>query len=509
MMTFAAIHVGSYELTMKIFEMSRNIGMRQLDFVRYRLNLGRESFGVGKISYETMNVLCDKLNEFQQIMKEYGVEEFRTCATSAIRDLKNKRLVLEQIRNKTGMKVEILSNSEQRFLEYMSIASQQADFDRLIRKPTAIADVGGGSLQISLFDKERLLSTQNIRLGTIWISEKIREFDYRSTEYAEVMEELIQNDLDCYKTLYLKGQEIKHLIVEGELVAKIVSQMDKDGVGYATKEQYATFYRNNVVKNPETVVAQLGTSRVYASMLLPTLILLKNLMDVTGAESIRAPGSHLSDGVAYQYAVSKKFIRDPHDFEEDIMSEAEELAKRFHCNDVHTKVIQDYSYIIFDACRRIHGLSGRQRLLLGIAARLHDCGKFISMSDSSASAYQVVMATEIIGISHREREIIANVIYYNTNEMDNKAELLRDFGETDYLTICKLTAMLRIANVLDRSHRQKTRKPKAVLKDRELVVTVDCTPGEFALEKGMFENKTSFFEEVFGVKPTLRFGRKH
>ena len=110
MMTYAAIHIGSYELIMKIFELSRGNNMKQLDFVRYRLNLGQESYSNGKISYETMNVLCDKLNEFQKIMKEYDVKEFRVCATSAIRDLENKRLALEQIRAKTGVRVEVLSN---------------------------------------------------------------------------------------------------------------------------------------------------------------------------------------------------------------------------------------------------------------------------------------------------------------------------------------------------------------------------------------------------------------
>ena len=507
MMTYAAIHIGSYELIMKIFELSKGNNMKQLDFVRYRLNLGQESYSNGKISYETMNVLCDKLNEFQKIMKEYDVKEFRVCATSAIRDLENKRLALEQIRAKTGVRVEVLSNSEQRFLEYMSVAAQEEGFNKIIKKPTAIADVGGGSLQISLFDKDRLVNTQNIMLGTIWISEKVNEMDYRSVKYSEVIEELIQNDLECFESLYLKNSGVKNLIIVGELVARIVKTMEKDNDNFITRKQYMEFYKENALKNPENVVESIGISKDYSSMLRPTLILLKNLIEKTQAETIWAPGTYLSDGIAYQYALLYKYIKDQHNFEEDILAETNNISKRYHCNEVHTRTIREYANVLFDASKKLHRLSDREKLLLNIAAKLHDCGKYISMSDAARNSYHIVMSTEIIGLSHREREVVANVIYYNTMEVENKAELLRNFGEEDYLKICKLTSIIRIANVLDRSHKQKIKNLKASYKGQKLNIYADCTDTEFSLEKYMFRNKISLFEEVFGVEPVLKFKR--
>ena len=63
--------------------------------------------------------------------------------------------------------------------------------------------------------------------------------------------------------------------------------------------------------------------------------------------------------------------------------------------------------------KKFHGLGTRERLLLQIASILHDCGKFISLRDSSACAYNIIMATEIIGLSHAEREIVAEVVRCN------------------------------------------------------------------------------------------------
>ena len=69
--------------------------------------------------------------------------------------------------------------------------------------------------------------------------------------------------------------------------------------------------------------------------------------------------------------------------------------------------------------------------------------------------------------------------------------------------MAKLTAILRIANGLDRSHKQKFKNVKATLKDRELILTVD-TKEDITLEKGLFSDRAQFFEEVFNVQPVIR-----
>lgn len=503
--TFAVIHIGSYELLMKIFEMSKSKGMKQIDFIRYRLTLGADSYRSKTVSYESMNELCKKLNEFKLKMAEYKVVSYRVCATSAIRNIENKFIVLDQIKRKTGMDVEVLSNSEQRFYEYMSVAAQEEAFNKIINKKTAIADVGGGSLQISLFDKDRLIATQNIMLGTIWISKKVSEMDYRSTKNYEVIEELIQNDLECFESLYLKGQQIKNLIVVGEFVAKIVKFMENENDNCIKREQYMEFYNDNFDKNAELIVSKVGLSKDYASMLKPTLILLKHLIEKTNAEVIWAPGTYLSDGIAYQYAVSHKFIKEQHDFDRDIIAETKNISKRYQCNKIHTNAVKDYADVLFDASKKLHNLGKREKLLLDIAAMLHDCGKYISMAAGAKNAYHIILSTEIIGISHKEREIIANIVYFNNVSMQSKKEMLQRFSVDDYLIICKLTAIMRMANVLDRSHKQKIKVLKAALREDRLIIYPDCPSSDFSLEKGMFENKKLLFQDVFGIEPVLKF----
>ena len=111
--------------------------------------------------------MCRVLGEFAKVMKSYQVDDYRAVATSAMREAGNSHIILDQIRVRTGIEVRIISNSEQRFLSYKAIAMKEAEFQKIIQKGTAIADVSFGSMQLSLFDKDSLVSTLNIRLGVL------------------------------------------------------------------------------------------------------------------------------------------------------------------------------------------------------------------------------------------------------------------------------------------------------------------------------------------------------
>ena len=103
--TFAAIDIGSYEVSMKIFEMSKRIGFREINDVRYQLELGRGTYAAGRLEMETVDELCGILNDFKRMMAEFGVESWRACATSSLRELENPVIILEQIYQRTGIRV--------------------------------------------------------------------------------------------------------------------------------------------------------------------------------------------------------------------------------------------------------------------------------------------------------------------------------------------------------------------------------------------------------------------
>ena len=92
MKLFAAIDVGSYEIGMKIFELSQKNGVKEIDFIRHRIDLGTDSYNTGKISYDRMDELCNVLKGFKEIMDTYKVDAYRAYGTSAIRETQNMRI---------------------------------------------------------------------------------------------------------------------------------------------------------------------------------------------------------------------------------------------------------------------------------------------------------------------------------------------------------------------------------------------------------------------------------
>lgn len=504
---FAAIDVGSYEVNLKIYELSARKGIRVVNHVRHRMELGKDAYATGRIGTELVDELCGVLLDFQRIMKEFGVEEYRACATSAIRETKNNLVLLDRIYLKTGIRLEVLSNSEQRFIGYKSIASNSEKFQEIIEKGTAIVDVGGGSIQISLFDKDNLVTTQNIRLGTLRLRERLADVAERTVRYAAVIEELLNNEMRTYRKLYLKDRNIRYMLLVGNYIQYVNKYIHKDReVDQITKEEFITFYDEFIQKGQMTMAAELGISTENSSLLLPTLVIYKRLLEETGAENVVILGMDLGDGLAFDFAERKKILRPQHNFENDIVEAARNIAKRYHTNRNHTLIMEKNALAIFDKMKNIHGLGKRERLLLRIAVLLHDCGKYINMAQSSECSYNIIMATEVIGLSHMEREIVANVVRFNSGNVLPFEELAVSslMERAEYMTIVKLTAILRVANALDRSHKQKIKDIRVNVKDNHTMQIVVDTTEDLTLEQALFMEKSELFEEVFSIRPILK-----
>ena len=219
---------------------------------------------------------------------------------------------------------------------------------------------------------------------------------------------------------------------------------------------------------------------------------------MTGAEMIWIPGIRMCDGIAAEYAQNIKKLNLGHNFDEDILTTTRNMAKRYRCGGSHAQCVEKLALQMFDVMRKYHGLSDRDRLLLQIAAILHGCGKFISTKNVSLSAYNIIMATEIIGLSHKERELVAGVIRSHGEEFDYVDEDTR---------VAKLTALLRLANGLDKSHKQKTAESRMSVKNGELVISASWD-GDISLELLSVSLSADFFEEIFGIRPVLKKKRR-
>ncbi len=516
--TFAAIDIGSFEMELNIYEISAKTGVRSIDQIRRMSTLGRDVYKYGKISYESIDEMCRVLEDFSRIMKGYKVQDYRAYATSALREAENNQIILDHIKVRTDLDVKIISNSEQRFISYKAIAVKDAEFNKIIQKGTAIVDIGFGSVQLTLFDKDTLVTTQNLALGGLRVRELLSGVAANMELTMELVTEIVENELSAFRKIHLKDREIKNIIGIGRNTRYLFRDQKQGKMPERlTVKEAKMYYQELLHMGMDAVADRLGVNGEFAKFLFPSAAIYKCLCEMTGAEMIWIPGSSMCDGIAADYAEKNRLVKFNHNFERDIVIECRNLAKRYKCNSSHNQALEDYALRIFDATGKYHGMGEKERLLLQISILLHACGKFISMKNSNECAYNIIMSTEIIGLSHLEREIVANVVRYNIRDFEyDKVHLelgafqsgLTD-GDVKKVTVLigKLTSILRLANAMDRSHKQKLTGCRITLKERKLMITTDYE-GDITLERVSFEQKADFFEEIYGIRPILRQKRK-
>ena len=476
--TFAAIDVASYDVSMEIFELSKKNGMKSLTRVRQNIELGKDTYALRRISMETLQALTGILLDYRRLMKEFGVSAYRACAKSAIRDAGNRLLVLDHIRRNTGIEIDVLSNSEQRFLGYKSIAAKGEEF---------------------------LVMTQNIPLGSLRVRERLASFTRETVHYDQLVAQLVHKDLLNIRNMYLKDRKIRNIILVGDYFTNLIFENRNDLNKTETKAEFMEWYNHVVSSSPREIAEEMGISAAMSSVLIPTATVYRMLIEELDVETIWLPGIQLTDGIAYDYGLRQKIIRSTHDFNRDILMAAKNSAKRFGSYRPHNEKLMEAADAVFDVVKKQAGLDERARLLLRVACHLHDCGKYISMVNVADCSYHIIMSTEIIGLSDRERRIIANVVHYNTEPLDDMQheEETEGLADTDYMLVQQLVSILRVANSLDQSYRQKVERLRVAKREGELIVTVDVN-SDYTFERGIFGENVDLFQEIFDLRPVLK-----
>ena len=163
----AAVDIGSNgaRLLIKSFEEGTPAGVeiRKVYFTRIPLRLGKDVFSLGKISKQKQQEMSHMLCAFMHLMQLYKVEDYRACATSAMRDAENGAKIVERLRKKEGIELEIIRGEEEASLLCNNLVEKtDADVGNF-----AYVDVGGGSTEVSLLHDGILAESHSYNIGTL------------------------------------------------------------------------------------------------------------------------------------------------------------------------------------------------------------------------------------------------------------------------------------------------------------------------------------------------------
>jgi exopolyphosphatase / guanosine-5'-triphosphate,3'-diphosphate pyrophosphatase len=165
-MKIAAIDIGSNAARLLINEVK--INNRQPEFIklnllRIPLRLGMDVFTSGKIGEEREKMVIDSMKIFSDLMKIYKVEHYRACATSAMRDAANGPEIIKEVKETSGINIEIISGDEEASLVFENHIAEGLDKEFAY----LYIDVGGGSTELTFYENGKMVYEKSFNIGTI------------------------------------------------------------------------------------------------------------------------------------------------------------------------------------------------------------------------------------------------------------------------------------------------------------------------------------------------------
>ena len=283
-MKLAAIDIGSNAVRLLISEVivddKQNVSFSKLSLVRVPLRLGFDVFDTGTISQHKSEQLLYTMKAYINLLQAYEVKYLKACATSAMRDAKNTREIIDMVKRETGIEIEVISGSDEASFIYENHVAENLDKEHSY----LYIDVGGGSTELTFFSNNKLVFKDSFDIGTI------RLLKNKVTDKAwDEMKEDIKD-----KT---KGHKKVTAIGSGGNINKVYSLSKRKDTRPLPFELIRDFYKelSNASLEERINVYKLRDDR--ADVIVPALQIYVNVMKWAGATEIYVPKIGLADGL--------------------------------------------------------------------------------------------------------------------------------------------------------------------------------------------------------------------
>jgi exopolyphosphatase/guanosine-5'-triphosphate,3'-diphosphate pyrophosphatase len=227
------------------------------------------------------------------------------------------------------------------------------------------------------------------------------------------------------------------------------------------------------------------------------------------APAIVAPGVGLKEGILEEL-VDKHFDRwDMESETRTVVDACIRLGRRYGFDQAHGELVATFATSLFDDMLMVHGLGERERLLLRAAAVLHDIGDYVRYDGHHKHSHYLIQHADIMGLTPDERAIVANVARYHRKSPPDPAHPnFRDLDKDARAKVRSLSAILRIADALDREHLGKVKSVRAEVDAAKRRLTLQINGNEDReLEEWTVRAKSELLRDVFDLDVVIGEGR--
>ena len=503
----AAIDAGSNAIRLVIARATSPDHLQILDSERAAVRLGHNAFTRRILDEDTIARAARAFREFRGRMDRHHVSAYRAVATAAAREARNYRRLMERIRRKSGLEVEVISSEEEARL--VCLAVHWALGDQI--QPRVIFDLGGGSLELSFFQRGILEHRVALPLGTIRLMET---YAIKGAIDEDNAGRLRHHVLSLLRSALPSPPKLSRAIAVG------CGGNAEALVRLAAGPMLGRIPTLNVRLLRDQTWRLLGLDipgrmRMFrvredrAEVMAIAAIVITTLAKWLDLRSLLIPGVGVREGVLLELVAAQYFggatSEEEKDKAEELLAGIRWFAWRHDYNAQHASQVAQLALSLFDQLRPLHEMGPELRLVLEMAALLHDIGHFVNRKSHHRHGEYLIRNGELPGLRGWRCDMVAALVRYHNCKSEPQLEhapyAALDGQRRRQVRI--LTSLLRIAEKLESEHAQRVAGVDVQIAGHKAIFQIRAVDG-LRLDLAGLERKAELFENEFHLKAEFR-----
>jgi exopolyphosphatase/guanosine-5'-triphosphate,3'-diphosphate pyrophosphatase len=494
------IDLGTNSVRMLVVRLNPNYSYNIICQEKEAVRLGENEFPKQVLKEEAIDRAVLVCGKFAELSRTYGADEVIVVATSAAREASNQSVLLERMRTEAGIDLKIISGKEEARLIYLGVSSGI----ELAGRTALFIDIGGGSAEVIVGDQQGHLFLDSEKLGAIRMTSRFLPEGYKGP-----VEDSVYNKMKSHARIELaytikevKGYRTDLVVGSSGTIMNLAEMAAKAFDSRPGTLRLTHLKKLTALLRPMTLESRRtvpGINPERADIILGGAATLEAFMEELKIEELVVSERGAQNGLLVDYL--SRIEGYPHSRGLSVRDSSVLLLGRA-CNidEEHAQTVVRIALELYDSAQVIglHNLGSPERELLRHAAFLHDIGDFISFTNHHAHSYYIVRNAELLGFDDQELITMANVVRYHRKRPPRRKDPeMVDLDERTKQKIVVMSAFMRLAETLDRSHAGLIRSARFKNSRKGKIVLEVTTDADISLEIWGVENSSKAFEQAF------------
>ncbi len=498
----AAIDLGTNSFHAVLVDIYPDGSFRTIDKLKEMVILAEKGMD-NHLSEDAMQRGLEALQRIKFLCDSQNVEEILAFATSAIREARNGGDFIQRMIDEVGIKARAISGKMEAEMIGFAIRHSIAMDEEMV----LMVDIGGGSVEFIVGNVDEFIYYNSLKLGVARMAAKFVSQDPITNNEKEALREHYRKTLTEVGEI-LQEHSVKTIIGSSgtmENIAAMVASRNSINASITLNEmvfhddEFHQFYKKFIKMDRKERLKEKELEDKRVDIINPGMVLLEFLLDEFNIQNIKISEAALRDGMILDFINKERSqLSLVANFPDPRKRSIYELLRKTNWMEQHSTHVANLGLQIFDEFQEELSLTENDRELLNYASLMHDIGYYISYSKHHKHALYLIRFSDLRGFSEDEINIMANVARYHRRSTPKKRHFrYKKLDKPLKKRVMKLSAILRVADGLDRSHYQNVTKLE-IKNGKKKVKFVLTTQSDPELEIWGAERKSNLFEKVTG-----------